>query len=119
MQNCEFYFAIGMNFMGFPSRILEVRWLPALLNLDCCAIVATIQIKQVRQPSYFQNAGRTALMDFCTMQKFLIMGGFNSFFYIKLEAMRNFIMRRKITLSVCREKISLVVNKCDRGLFSF
>jgi hypothetical protein len=30
---------------GFPSRILEVGWLPELLNLDCCAIVATIQIK--------------------------------------------------------------------------
>jgi len=41
-----------------PSRNLEViRWLPELINLDCCAIVATIQIKQVRQPSYFQNAG--------------------------------------------------------------
>jgi len=26
--------------------------------LDCCAIVATIRIKQVRPPSYFQNAGR-------------------------------------------------------------
>jgi len=43
---------------GIPSRILEVRWLPELLNFDCCAIVATIQFKQVRRPSYFQNAGR-------------------------------------------------------------
>jgi hypothetical protein len=42
---------------GFPSRILEVRLLPELLNLDCGAIVATTQMKQVRQPSYFQNAG--------------------------------------------------------------
>jgi hypothetical protein len=25
--------------------------------------------------------GRTALVDFCIMQKFLIMGGFNSFLY--------------------------------------
>jgi hypothetical protein len=25
--------------------------------LDCCVIVATIHIKQVRQPSYFLNAG--------------------------------------------------------------
>jgi hypothetical protein len=42
-----------------PSRILEVRWLPDLLNLYlyCCNNGTTIQIKLFRQPSYFQNAG--------------------------------------------------------------
>jgi hypothetical protein len=43
---------------GYPIPHFGSKRVPELLNLDCCAIFATIQIKQVQQPSYFQNAGR-------------------------------------------------------------
>jgi hypothetical protein len=52
---------------GFPSRILEVRWLPEILNLHCCAIVATIQYKSGSHLTCKMRDG-TALKD--TKRKF-------------------------------------------------